>query len=212
MEHKHYSLADQVFDRLERDILTGVYPRDAILTELGLCEDLGVSRTPIREAITRLSEEHLIDVLPKGIRVLGITEQDLRDIYEIRKNIEGIAAAYAAKSADEEGLEALREALELQEYYVEKKDADRIKSMDSRFHEILYTISKSNVLHDTLLPLHRKVQRFRKSSVQNTSRADKSVKEHRAIYEKILARDEAGAFAAMQAHVASAMEHILGKE
>ena len=211
MEHKYYSLADQIFDRLESDILTGVYPRDSILTELSLCEDLGVSRTPVREAISRLSQEHLIEVLPKGIRVLGITERDLEDIYEIRRHVEGIAAAYAARNADAEGLEALKEALELQEYYVEKRDADRIKSMDSRFHEILYTLSGSSVLYDTLLPLHRKVQRFRKSSVQNTSRADKSVKEHRAIYERILARDESGAFSAMQAHVASAMEHILGK-
>jgi len=81
MNHKTVSLADQVFERLESDILLGKYPRGAYLTELALVEDLGVSRTPIREALRRLEQEHIIEVSSRGILVLGVTSEDLADIF-----------------------------------------------------------------------------------------------------------------------------------
>ena len=94
---KTVSLADQVFERLEDDIITGVYPRGEILTELKLVEVLGVSRTPIREALRRLEQERLIAESGKGSVVLGITQEDLMDIMDIRQRVEGLAAFYAAK-------------------------------------------------------------------------------------------------------------------
>ncbi len=80
--HKSISLAEQIFERLENDILSGKYPRGELITELRLSEELGVSRTPIREALHRLSQEHLIEDKPKGSVVLGITRQDVRDIFK----------------------------------------------------------------------------------------------------------------------------------
>ena len=127
MEHKSISLAEQVFDRLEADILTGVYSHGALLTEAGLAADLGVSRTPIREALHRLEQEHIIEITPKGILVLGVTQQDLEDIFQIRIRIEGIASGFAAERITDEQLNELRETLELQEFYVQKHDADHIK-------------------------------------------------------------------------------------
>ena len=94
-EFKTVSLADQVFERLENDIITGVYPRGEILTELKLVEQLGVSRTPIREALRRLEQERLIAESGKGSVVLGITVEDLVDIMQIRQRVEGLAAYYA---------------------------------------------------------------------------------------------------------------------
>ena len=92
------TLADQVFERLESDIIQGVYPRGEVLTELRLVEQLNVSRTPIREALRRLEQEHLIADTGKGTVVLGITaEEDLVDIMDIRCKIEGLASYYAAK-------------------------------------------------------------------------------------------------------------------
>ena len=79
------SLADQVFEKLENDIVNGVYPRGEILTELKLVEQLGVSRTPIREALRRLVQERLIEETGKGSVVLGITTDDLVDIMNIHK-------------------------------------------------------------------------------------------------------------------------------
>ena len=81
--------------------------------------------------------------------------------------------------------------------------------MDSRFHELLYRASHSTVFYDTLLPLHKKVQKFRKASVENESRADKSYDEHSAILAAIEKRDSAAAFAAMRAHVENAKKHIV---
>ena len=112
MEHKMISIADQVFERLEMDILSGVYERDEILTESRLSEQLGVSRTPIREAVRRLDQEHLVDLTSKGIRVVGISRQDIADISEIRLRLEGLAARWAAERATEEDIRALREIVE----------------------------------------------------------------------------------------------------
>ena len=86
-QFKSTSLADQVFDRLENDIIQGVYPKGEILTELKLVEQLGVSRTPIREALRRLEQEHLIEDAGKGSRVIGISEAGVRDIMDIREKI-----------------------------------------------------------------------------------------------------------------------------
>ncbi len=207
-QHKTVSLADQVFERLETEILSGKYATGEILTELRLTEDLGVSRTPVREALRRLEQEHIIEMSTKGIIVLGVTDKDIEDIFAVRLQIEGMAAARAALSQNEERKQELREAIELQEYYVGRHDADRIKYMDNRFHELVYRLSGSGVLYDTLLPLHKKTQKFRKVSMQNESRAEQSLREHRAIYDAICAGDAAAAEVAMTAHVKNAMTHM----
>ncbi len=207
-KHKPTSLAEQVFLHLEENILTGVYPRGSILSEATLVETLGVSRTPIREAVLRLEEEHLIDTTPKGFVVLGVTNEDLIDIYEIRTRIEGLAAAFAATRPSDEDLKELTDAIRLQEYYVSLHDADQIKSFDSTFHEVIYRLSGSAVLRDILLPLHKKVQKYRKASVESDSRARDSLEEHKAIYDAIMAHDPVLAEEAMRRHVSNAKAHI----
>lgn len=209
MEHKNVSLADRVFERLETDLLGGRYQRGELLTEHRLVEDLGVSRTPIREALRRLEQEHIVEIGGRGILVIGVSEEDVRDIFNIRLHIEGEAAARAAKNADPAAIGRLGEALELQEYYVGRSDADHIRSMDSRFHELVYLASGSVIYADTLLPLHRKVQKYRKLSVESENRAAESAAEHREIYEAIERGDAEAAARAMTAHVQNARDHIL---
>ncbi len=211
LEHKTISLADQVFERLESEILTGKYQRGEILTELRLVGDLGVSRTPVREALRRLEQEHIIDITSRGIVILGVTEQDLKDIFAIRMKIEGMASYNAALRITDEELTELRETLELQEFYVIKKDPDRIKTMDSKFHQLIYRFCGSTVLYDTLMPLHKKVQKYRKASVENNTRAQQSAREHRAIYEAIAAHDSALAERYTTEHIINANNHILNK-
>ena len=212
IEHKTISLADQVFDHHENDILSGKYQRGEILTESKLSAELGVSRTPIREALRRLEQEHIIEESGKGSVVIGINEKDLEDIFMIRKSLECQVAALAAKNRTEEQLKQLREALEFQEFYLNKKDPDQIKLMDSRFHETLYKLSGSTAFYDTLVPLHKKIQKYRRASVTNSSRAEASVAEHRKIYEAIEAKNTALAAKYASEHVENAYKHIMRKD
>ena len=213
-KHKTISIAGQIFEQLEQDILIGKYKRGEILTELKLSEARGVSRTPIREALRRLEQEHLIEETSRGAVVVGITEKDLEDIYEIRNSLEGIVAERAAANATEEQLEAMREVIELQQYYSQKDsdNADKIKDLDSQFHEMLYRLSASEIFVQTLLPLHKKLIKFRKASIRRHGRALQSAAEHQSIYEAIRSRDGQKAKELTLFHINKAKNNILNKE
>ena len=198
-EHKSVSLADCVFERLENDILGGKYAYGEVLTEAKLSEELGVSRTPIREAIRRLEQENILRDSGRGLVVQGITPADVADILDIRLLIEGEAARRAAAHMTPQQKQALMEAVELQEFYVSKQDAERIQTQDHHFHEGIYAGCGSITLQSTLVPLHRKAQKFRRASVE----------EHRAIYEAIAARDPEAAAAAILKHTENAKNHIM---
>ena len=212
MEHKMVSIADQVFEELERDILVGVYARDELLTEIKLSEKMGVSRTPIREALRRLDQEHIIEITPKGARVIGITPDDIRDIFEIRLRIEGLAARWAAEKASDEAIAAMKEVLDLQEFYTNKGAPEQLKNTDSRFHELLYAASNSNALLDTLAPLHRRIVKYRRASLSGQQRAEKSYDEHRAILQAVVNRDGDEAERLLRRHIENARDNILGRE
>lgn len=208
MEHKTISLADQVFEHIENDILSGVYKRGDILTETHLSVELAVSRTPIREALRRLEQEHLIEETGKGAVVIGITEDDLLDIFLVRKNLEGLVCKMVAESHTKEQLDELRETVELQEYYVSKHDPDRIKLMDNKFHELIYKMSGRNIFYEILVPLHKKIQKYRKAAVTNKSRAEASVAEHKAILEAIENGDAKNAYKLSIKHIENAYDNM----
>ena len=212
VEHKMISIADQVFEELEKEILSGVYERDEVLTEIKLSEQLGVSRTPIREALRRLAQEHIIELTTKGARVIGISKEDIADICEIRLRLEGMAARWAAERADESGIKALKEIVDLQEFYTQKEDPESIKNADSHFHQTIYALCGSNSMRDTLEPLHRKLLKYRRVSVSQQSRAQKSLDEHRAIYQAIAAHDGERAEQLTVLHVQNARDSILQRE
>jgi DNA-binding GntR family transcriptional regulator len=208
---KTVSLADQVFEKLENDIITGVYSRGEILTELGLVEEMGVSRTPIREALRRLEQERLICESGKGSVVLGITSEDLIDIMEIRQRIEGLAAYYATAKLTDEGMRRLKQISDLQEFYGSRKDVESLREMDDEFHDTIYELSQSTVVRDTLLPLHRKTMRYRKLSIENPERLTHSVQEHKAIYNAIVSRDAELASELMTKHIKQAKENMIAR-
>ena len=209
-QFKTTSLADQVFEKLENDIIQGVYPRGEILTELKLVDQLGVSRTPIREALRRLEQERLIEDTGKGSRVVGITEEDLEDIMNIRQRIEGLAAYYATKNMTPEGLEELTHIVDLQEFYFAKEDAEQLRKVDEQFHDMICYLSKRTVIMDTLLPLHRKTRRYRRISMEDWSRTVNTRKEHKAIFDAIVSGDAELAESLTAKHIENAKEHMLG--
>lgn len=213
--HKSISIADQIFEKLEQDILTGKYKRGELLTELRLTAELGVSRTPIREALRRLEQEHIIEETTKGAVVIGISNEDMIDMYEIRVHIEGLAAARAAKNITDSQLKEMKEVLDLQKFYIqssegdEQVNADAIKTLDSDFHKMLYLFSGSKAYYDTLLPIHRKMIKYRKASISRHSRAELSIKEHYAIFEALKNHDEKKALELTTAHIKNARDNII---
>ena len=210
-EHRSISIADQIFEQLERDILSGRYARGEILSEMGLAKQLGVSRTPVREAIRRLEQENILQETGRGLLVVGISQEDMLDMYDIRLQIEGLAARRAAARITDGELAAMRETLDLQRFYIEKgaeTNSDQIKNLDSQFHEQLYTASGSKAYCDTLLSLHKKITKFRRASVSKSSRALHSLEEHEAIYRALTAHDGDAAAQAATEHAVRARDRI----
>lgn len=208
-DFKSVSLADQIFEKLENDIILGVYPRGEVLTELKLVEQLGVSRTPIREALRRLEQEHLIEESGKGSVVLGITENDLEDIMNIRHHIEALAAYYATLNMTPEGLKELSHIMDLQDFYYSKWDIEHLRQADDAFHDAICSMSKRNVIMDTLIPLHRKTRRYRKIALENKLRTVDSLAEHHAIFDAIAAGDALLAQQRTATHIENAKQHML---
>lgn len=206
---KSTSLADQVFDKLENDIIQGVYAKGEILTELKLVEQLGVSRTPIRDALRRLEQERLIADTGKGSLVLGITDDDLLDIMNIRERIEGLVAFYAAKNITPEGAAELKHLTDLQDFYFTKHDVDRLRQVDDEFHDAICRLSQRTVISDTLTPLHRKTRRYRRIAMSDWERTTQTTKEHYEIYKAIAAGDADLAKTLMKQHIINAKHHMI---
>lgn len=209
MEHKIHSLADQVFEKLEQNILTGEYAKGEIFTEMSLSKELGVSRTPVREALKRLEQECLVELSTKGAKIIGISKKDILDMYEVRIRIEGLASRLAAEVISEEGKKELCNLVELQEFYTQKGNADNIKNIDSEFHDAVYRHCGSAVFYEMLSSLHKKVAKYRKASIQNNERSFQSVKEHRAICDAIVSGDSLLAEELTIEHIKNARENII---
>ena len=127
----------------------------------------------------------------------------------IRQHVEGLAAYYAAQNASEEAKNKLRHISELQDFYFEKRDIDNLQKMDDQFHDALYEMSHRTVLHDTLLPLHRKTMRYRKAAIKNEQRLENSVNEHRDIIKAIADGNSELAQKLMSQHIYNAKVHMI---
>ena len=125
-EYQDRSLRGRVFRRLREDILSGVYQEQDELREITIGEELGVSRTPVREALRQLELEGLVTIIPnKGAYVTGISRKDVADIYKIRSMLEGMCARWATEHITEKQIEELEEVLLLSEFHLHKKSGRR---------------------------------------------------------------------------------------
>ena len=204
------TLEEAVYVQLEEEILSGKLLPGEQLREVALSKRLSVSRTPIRGALHRLKEEGLIELSAnKGATVVGVTESDLTDAYLIRTRLDGLASAMAAERITDEDKEKLRESVELSEFYINKKDTEHQKELDTAFHALIYTATGSRMLGEILSELHKKAKLYRKISLGTQGRAERSVAEHREILEAIEARDARAAERLTQNHVQKALAGIL---
>ena len=205
MEYKTVSLADRVFESLEYSILSGKYKKGEIISEKRLCDELGVSRTPIREALSRLQEEDLIADSPSGTVILGMTIDEIRDVYEVKRRVEVLASERAARYITDEELKNMRDILDQQEYYAHKHDAIRLMDLDTEFHLAMYDACRSRIFRRILRMQHKKLMRYRRASVrQNNKRFMESVTEHNKLYDAFEAHDEKLAYQLMLEHIENA--------
>lgn len=208
-----HSLRGRVFNLLRNDILNGKYEPGESLIETRLSEELGVSRTPIREAIRQLELEGLVQSIPnKGAVVKGVSAQDIHDIYTIRMLIEGLAARWAVEKITPEELDELKEAVDLEEFYTNKNDSNHLLLFDSKFHDIIYKACKSKPLMHTLSSFHHYVQRSRKASMNSPVRAKAVLEEHKAILKAIIDKDQDRAEKLTTEHVRNASENLIKNE
>lgn len=206
---ERYSLHSYVFNYIRDAILNGRYKPGDALVETKLAEELGVSRTPIREAIRQLELEGLVISIPnKGVVVSGVSQKDIDDIYTIRSMLEGLAARWAAQRIDEQALKELEEIVELMDYYTRKNDFDQLTQLDTRFHGVIYDACDSKVLKHMLDNLLRYVERARRGSLKVPMRARLSFHEHRSIFEAIMKRDAAEAERLMAEHISRAILNL----
>ena len=204
------SLEEKVYLALEDAILSGEYKRGDALTEMSLCKKLGVSRTPVRSALHRLSEEGLIEVAPnRGAIVVGMNDEDLADIYKIRIRLEGLASSMAAERMSDEEKRALAETVELSEFYLGKGDVEKLKELDTSFHIIIYKASGSRTLSKILSELHRNIRSYRKLSLTVPGRLEKSIEEHKEILESIQSGDAKRADEITSRHIENAMNNMI---
>ncbi|MEZ3434144.1 MAG: GntR family transcriptional regulator [Lachnospiraceae bacterium] len=208
--YEDHSLRGRVFERLREDILSGVYKEKDELREVSIGEELGVSRTPVREALRQLELEGLVKIIPnKGAYVTGITQADVRDIYKIRSLLEGLCTRWATEHITQEQILELEEIMLLSKFHLKKgKCAEQVSVLDGRFHKVLYEASDSRVLEHVLSDFHKYVKMARRISVGSEGRAEKSVEEHRQILEAIKRKDADMAEELANRHIMNAMANL----
>lgn len=210
VNEKTKSREEEVYLKLEEEILGGQLKRGDALTEMSVSARLGVSRTPVRAALHRLAEEGLVEISPnRGAVVVGVTVDDLIDTYKIRIRLEGLASAMAAARMTDEEKAELRESVELSEYYVAKGNTEKLKELDTAFHNIIYRASGNRMLSRILSELHRNIKTYRKLSMTVPGRVEKTAEEHREILNAILAGDGERADTLTRMHVERAMENMV---
>ena len=205
-------LRERVFHEIHEKILNGVYRDSEELREIALAEELGVSRTPVREALRQLELEGLVKIVPnKGAVVTAITKKDVKDIYMIRSMLEGLCARWATENITEEQLDEMEEILLLSEFYINKKKKEptsQVVELDGKFHEVLYEASDSRIMKHLLSDFHKYVRLARRTSVENPERAEKSIEEHRALLEAIKAKDADKAEELANKHMLNVMKNL----
>lgn len=199
------SLRNKVFKYIKTQIIKGHYNPGESLVESKLAEELGVSRTPIREAIRLLELEGLVEATPnKGAVVLGVSHKDVEDIFAIRQLVEGLAGRWAAERMSMAEKKELQKIIDLMEFYVFKNNLDEFAELDYQFHHIIYEASGSKILNMTLTNLHQYVQLARLTSLKVPKRIEQTLIEHKHILDCFLKGDAQAAEEALSEHVRNA--------
>jgi DNA-binding GntR family transcriptional regulator len=204
------SLGEHVFDSLKQAIIRGNMSPGEWLVESHIADTLGISRTPVREAIHKLEREGLIERQPRGgFTVLGLTRDDIEETFGIRAILEGYAARLAAIKHQEKELALLERKIEEFEKCMQKKQLDNLTRINTEFHELLYALSKSPKLVHMINGLTDQIYRFRQIILKETKMAKISNDDHKQMLGFIRKRDADGVEALVRAHIIRGQEMVL---
>lgn len=197
-------LREIVFESMREAILSGVLQPGERLMEIQLAEEMGVSRTPVREAIRKLELENFVVMIPrKGAYVAGVSSKDVADVFEIRSALEGLAAGLAAERITEDELEQMERVL----FYRASEgelDLEQIVKSDTDFHALVYSASRNERLIQILANLREQIQRFRATSLAVPGRNKLALEEHRAIVDALRNHNSEEAQSLAIAHIVTA--------
>ncbi|KGK89460.1 GntR family transcriptional regulator [Desulfosporosinus sp. HMP52] len=198
-------LREIVFESMRDAILSGVLEPGERLMEIQLAEEMGVSRTPVREAIRKLELENFVVMIPrKGAYVAGVSSKDVADVFEIRSALEGLAAGLAAERITEDELEQMERVLFYRANAEGEMDLDQIVKSDTDFHALVYSASRNERLIQILANLREQIQRFRATSLAVPGRNKLALEEHRMIVEALRKHDSEEAQSLAMAHIVTA--------
>ena len=199
------SLSNSLFNQLRIDILQGMLKAGEKLTEQRICAEYVVSRTPVREAFQKLENDGLIETIPnRGAFVVGVSDRDIEDMYELRKAYEAIAVRWAIQRITEEEFQQLQEAYEFMEFYTMKKDIEKMLNINMQFHQLIYNAAHNHMLLHTLtnFQIYTKQRRGTKTYADNY--LEEVLAEHQEIFQAFSAKDEEAAAAAIVRHLDNA--------
>ncbi|MCG8542225.1 MAG: GntR family transcriptional regulator [Clostridia bacterium] len=203
-------LREIVFEHLRNSILNGKLEPGERLMELQLAEQLGVSRTPVREAIRKLELEGLVEMIPrKGAYVADMSIKDILDVLEVRMFLEGLATYLAAERMSDEEIDALKEVLKKFEDGMMTMEKEDMIELDNKFHDMIIKGARNNKLLQIVQGLHEQFQRFRVIYFNEYDEHEDLVKYHRAIVNAIAHRDSKEAQQYAQTHVEMIEESII---
>ena len=195
-------LASNLFLQLQKEILCGNRKPGEKLTEQNLCSEFNVSRTPVREALRQLEMDGLVENIPnRGAFVVGFTQQDMLDMYDLRKVYEMQAIRWAIQRITEEELEALEETFEFMEFYTIKNDVEKMHNINIGFHQIIYTASHNLMLQHVLSSYQIYLKYTRRDKEYSKDYLPSVLAEHKAIFDAFLAKDPEAGVIAMEIHM-----------
>lgn len=195
-------LRDVVFNTLRQAILTGELKPGERLMEIHLANKLGVSRTPIREAIRKLELEGLVTMIPRrGAEVAQITEKSMNDVLEVRRAMDVLCVELACERISEEELSGLKAACDNFEQMVKTQDVKKIARADVELHDIILRATGNSRLIQLVNNLSEQMYRYRYEYIKDFSQHEKLVEEHRIIYESLVNKDKETASEAAKIHI-----------
>ncbi len=195
------------YSYLRSAIITGRYPHEKPLIEREICDKLGVSRTPVREALRRLGSEGLVDFIPnRGVFVSGISKEKALHMYEMKDALESMAARLCAQRATEKDIELMEECLKAHKQSLETNQTDLAVDLDLRFHTLLVECCGNPLIEQHAKGLLLQVRRLSQIAVYDTTHAWVFIKEHSAILEAIRSHDGDAAASLLSEHIRSVEE------